>query len=182
MKCPDCKGELSEVDCKGIMINECVKCKGKWFDRGELRRAKDRADEDLRWLDFDPFGDDARQLSKPSEGKICPKCSGMMLSLEYMDSKVVIDKCPNCRGIWLEPGELTKIILYLENKVNTETTKEYAKDTFKQFIQIFTGRDGIISEVKDFLAIFYLLQLRISVEHPKLAKASQKTYESVPWL
>jgi Zn-finger nucleic acid-binding protein len=182
MKCPDCKGELKQIDCKGIMIDECVKCKGKWFDRGELRRAKDSADNDLRWLDFDPFGEDVEKLSLTSKGRICPKCSGMMLSLKYMDSKVVIDKCPNCKGVWLDPGELAKIILYLEDKVSRETAKEYTKNTFKQFIQIFTGREGIISEVKDFLAIFYLLQLRIGIEHPKLAKASQETYKNVPWI
>lgn len=182
MKCPDCKGELQQIDCKGILINECVGCKGKWFDRGELRRAKNRTDNDLRWLDFDPFGEDAEKLSVASKGKVCPKCSKEMSSLKYMDSKIIIDKCSGCEGVWLEPGELAKIILYLKDKVSAETGKEYTKDTFKKFVQIFTGHKGLISEVKDFLAIFYLLQLRIAIEHPKLAKTSQKIYESAPWL
>ena len=46
MKCPDCNSELKQIDCKGIMIDECVGCKGKWFDRGELRKAKDSADKE----------------------------------------------------------------------------------------------------------------------------------------
>ncbi|MCK4905224.1 zf-TFIIB domain-containing protein [bacterium] len=182
MKCPDCQGELKQIDCKGIMIDECIKCKGKWFDRDELQKAKDRADDDLRWLDFDPFGEDAKKLSTFSQGKICPKCFGIMLALKYMDSQVLIDKCSGCKGVWLESGELAKIILYLENKVNTKTEKEYVKDTFRQFIEIFTGQEGLISEVKDFLVVFYLLRLRIAVEHPNLVKASDKTYETVPWL
>jgi Zn-finger nucleic acid-binding protein len=182
MRCPDCIGELRPFDFKGITINECIECKGKWFDRDELRKAKDSADEDLRWLDFDPFGEDAEKLSAASEGKFCPKCGQKMSSLKYMDSQVVIDKCSHCEGVWLDAGELAKIILYLEKKINTETSKEYAKDTFKEFIKIFSGKKGLLSEVKDFLAVFYLLRLRIAVEHPKLLKASQRTYESVPWL
>lgn len=181
MNCPDCKGELQQYDCKGIMIDECIRCKGKWFDRDELRRAKDRTDDDLRWLDFDPFGKDAEQLSVASKGKVCPKCSKKMKSLKYMDSKVSIDKCPSCKGVWLDPGELAKIIRYLENKVCTETAKEYAKDTFKQFTEIFTGQEGLISEAKDFLAILYLLKLRIVVEHPIFAEALQMIYQNTPF-
>ncbi|MDD5677255.1 MAG: zf-TFIIB domain-containing protein [Kiritimatiellae bacterium] len=181
MKCPDCKNELQPFDSKGIEINECVKCKGKWFDRDELRRAKDSADGDLRWLDFDPFGEDTEQLSVASEGKVCPRCSKKMLSLKYVDSKVVIDKCASCQGIWLDPGEFAKIIRYLEKKVCTETATEYVRDTFKQFIEVFTGRKGLISEVKDFLAVLYLLELRIAAQHPNLAKSSQQIYKSTPF-
>lgn len=181
MKCPDCQQLLKPIDCKGIVIDECIRCKGKWFDRDGLRKAKDRADDDLRWLDFDPFGKDAEQLSLALEGKVCPKCSKKMSTLKYMDSKVSINKCPDCKGVWLDPGEFAKIIRYLENSVCTETAKAYVKDTFKQFIEIFKGPDGTISEIKDFLAILYLLELRIAIEHPKLAETSQKIYQATPF-
>lgn len=181
MNCPDCKSKLQQSDCKGIIIEECTQCKGKWFDRNELRKAKDSVDDALRWLDFDPFGKDAEKLSTVSKGKVCPKCSKIMQSLRYMDSKVSIDKCPSCKGVWLDPGEFVKIVRYLENKVCSESAKEYAKDTFKQFIEIFTGPEGLISEVKDFLSVLYLLELRIAVEHPNLAKASQEIYQNTPF-
>lgn len=181
MKCPDCQNELKAVDCKGITIHECPHCKGKWFERDELKRAENSTDDTLRWLDFDPFGKDAEKLSMASDGRICPKCSQKMQSLKYMDSQVVIDKCPACKGVWLNTGELEKIVRYLENKVNSESAKSYVKDTFKQFIKIFTGHDGVISEVKDFLAVLYLLELRISVEHPSLAKSSQAIYNDLPF-
>jgi Zn-finger nucleic acid-binding protein len=181
MNCPDCKGELKHSNCKSIIVDECIKCRGKWFDRDELRRVKDSVDDDLKWIDFDPFGKDAEKLSVASKGKRCPKCSTTMQSLKYMDSKVSIDKCLGCEGVWLDPGEFAKIIRYLENKVCTETAQEYVKDTFKEFAEIFTGPEGLVSEVKDFLAVLYLLQMRIAVEHPDLAKASQKIYQSTPF-
>ena len=176
MKCPDCQNDLQPIDCKGVIIDECLKCKGKWFDSDELRRAKDCADESLRWLNFDPFSKEAEKLSVALEGKNCPKCSNKMESLKYMDSTVIIDKCLQCKGVWLDPKELMRVIRYLENRLITETAKEYATDAFKQFKEIFTGHEGIISEVKDFLAVFYLLELRIAVEHPKLADVAQKIY------
>ena len=180
MQCPDCKSDLKTIECKGIMIDECVKCHGKWFDRDELRKVKDNTDKDLRWLDFDPFGKDAEKLTVASEGRICPKCLKQMDSLKYMDSEVVIDKCNQCEGIWLEAGELMKIIKYLENRVVDQSAKAYARDTFKEFIEIFTGPENVISEAKDFLAILYFMELRIAAENPKLVDAIRNIYRGVP--
>src|SRR5260370_34446210 len=108
MKCPDCQSELKVAKLKGINIHECIKCKGKWFERSELIRAKNKADDGLRWLDFDPFGEDAEKLSVASDGKPCPRCVKKMQSLAYSQSKVVIDKCQSCQGVWLAHGELAK--------------------------------------------------------------------------
>jgi Zn-finger nucleic acid-binding protein len=38
----------------------------------------------------------------------CPKCSGEMVELER--SGVRIDACRNCRGVFLDRGELDKVI------------------------------------------------------------------------
>jgi RNA polymerase-binding transcription factor DksA len=38
----------------------------------------------------------------------CPKC-GNALSPESLE-KVTVDVCPVCHGIWLDDGELTKVI------------------------------------------------------------------------
>ena len=93
MNCPDCEGTLETIDFNGVKIDECTKCKGRWFDRGELRLAKDKKDDDIRWLDFDPFGKDAEELSVASEGKECPKCSKKMKSLTYRKSKIFFHSC-----------------------------------------------------------------------------------------
>lgn len=181
MNCPDCRNELIAIDFKGIRFYECVKCRGRWFDRDELKKAKDREDEDIRWLDFDPFGVDAVRFSVQSEGRECPACSRKMSSLSYSKSGVIIDKCPDCEGVWLGPGEFEKIIKYLENVILTESAKDYTKDTFKQFIEIFAGPGDAESEIKDFLAILHLLQLRIAAEHPKLTDTFQNIYKSIPF-
>ena len=175
IKCPDCQNELKVAKLKGIEIYECLKCKGKWFDRSQLILATNKLDDGLRWLDFDPFGKDAEKLSVVSVGKQCPQCLREMRSLTYLQSKVIIEKCQSCEGVWLNHGELGKIILYLERVINTETVKGLTKDTFKDFIKIFTGDKGFITEVKDFLAVLNILRIRIAAEHPLL----KKTWENI---
>lgn len=38
----------------------------------------------------------------------CPNCSAPLVIVERLD--VEIDYCPDCRGVWLDRGELDKII------------------------------------------------------------------------
>jgi len=170
MNCPDCQSELKIAKLKGINIHECLKCKGKWLERDQLILAKNKADEGLRWLDFDPFGKDAGKLSVSSVGRKCPQCVEPMQSLTYSQSKVVVEKCESCEGVWLSHGELAKIIRYLEKTVNSESVKDLAGATFKEFVKIFAVQKGLISEVKDFLAVLSILRIRIAVEHPKLSQ------------
>ena len=182
MKCPDCNNELKPIDCKGITIHECVKCNGKWFEKDQLKKIEVKEDDGLRWIDFEPFSESAEKLSVTSENKICPKCLKKMQSLTYLESKVVIDKCPVCKGVWLDHGELVKIIMYLKGLIDSASTGELAKETFKEFLKIFTFQKDVVSEVKDLFAVFYLLELRMALGHPKLADTVQRVYQSAPWL
>jgi len=167
MKCPACKNELSQLSAKGISLDECENCKGAWFDRDELRKLKDKTDSDLRWLDFDVFAETAEKFKTGSEGRQCPKCGEMMSSLAYEKSGVVIDKCGKCHGVWLDSGEFEKIIRYLEDTVAGESFADYKTDAKKQFKEIFTGQESTVSEIKDFLAILHLSEMRMFVEHPR---------------
>lgn len=182
MKCPDCQNELEQTDFRGIKIDECGACRGRWFDRGELAKAKDSTDEDLRWLDFDPFGETAAQFKVSTAGGECPKCSKGMASLAYEKSGVILNKCRTCEGVWVHHGEFEKIIRYLENLVVTESSAEYAKDSFKHFLEIATGSEGVTSELKDFLVVFKLLEKRFGVEHPNIAAATNKIYQFLPFI
>ena len=105
-----------------------------------------------------------------------------MISLAYANSGVKIKKCAQCRGIWLQDGEFKKIIGYLENLVTTHSASEYAVDSFKQFLEIVTGSDDKASEAKDFLVVLKLLKLRAAVEHSKIADATNKIYQYLPFL
>lgn len=183
MDCVECKKKLEVINFRGIEVNECQECQGRWFDRGELRKAKDNTDEDLRWLDFDPFdprGDKFFIVS--NAGGACPKCSRPMETLTYASSGVGIERCAQCEGVWLRDAEFKKIIYFLENIITSESASEYVVDTLKQFLDIVLGKEKRVSEVKDFLVVLKLLKLRAAVEHSKIAEATNKIYQYLPFL
>ncbi len=180
MKCPDCSSALQETDFHGVRIDECSKCRGRWFDRDQLRVAKDRTDDNLRWLDFDLFGEEAKPFEVKPSGRNCPKCMVVMTSLEYAPSQVIVDRCDQCQGVWLNHDEFERIVNHLEEVASRKTASEYAGEARKQFFEILTGPEGTMSEVRDFLAVLHLLKLRIAVEHPRIAEATSRIYAASP--
>lgn len=51
----------------------------------------------------------------------CPNCGELLLITER--HKVEIDYCPSCRGVWLDKGELDKVIEYASNNAATYFNK-----------------------------------------------------------
>lgn len=43
MNCPVCRSELQALERQGIEIDVCSRCRGVWFDRGELDKLLERA-------------------------------------------------------------------------------------------------------------------------------------------
>lgn len=173
MNCPNCGKQLKTTSYLSLKIEECNNCGGMWFDRDELRRAKDNQDADLQWLDFELFEDKNEKYVKISSKKLCPKDNAKLVSKTYAESKVKIDVCEKCQGVWLDKSEFAKIIKYLENIVTSKSAKSYAEETIKEFEEIFTGPESRISEIKDFIAVVKFFQLRLAVENPWTTQVSQ---------
>jgi Zn-finger nucleic acid-binding protein len=49
----------------------------------------------------------------------CPKCSEASLSVTYRTG-IEIDFCPKCRGVWLDRGELDKMLHRGEREWNAD--------------------------------------------------------------
>jgi Zn-finger nucleic acid-binding protein len=47
--------------------------------------------------------------SKRGEPMRCPACESRLVEVERSD--ILIDACPTCRGVWLDRGELDKILV-----------------------------------------------------------------------
>ena len=52
----------------------------------------------------------------------CPKCGMELIEIEY--KKIKIDKCSECKGIWLDAGEL-------------ETASKFEKSTLDKLFSVF---------------------------------------------
>ena len=52
----------------------------------------------------------------------CPSCEELLIMTERQS--VEIDYCPKCRGVWLDKGELDKII---EKSTAAETKQQFGE-------------------------------------------------------
>jgi len=169
MKCPNCNNKLKNTVLNNTEIGYCSSCLGTWFEKDELRQAKD--EKDLEWLDVDLWKDEHK--FKIAKGKkICPKCSVPFYQVNYDDSNIQIDICNLCKGVYLDRGEFAKIIEYLKAKEAYEVYNHYFKNLVKEFGEIVIGSEELKSEVKDFLAILKLIALK----YP----AMQKIIDALP--
>jgi len=106
VKCPKCKSEtLADFKIEDVVVNRCSSCDGIWFDAHELTELR---------------AEDAKQVALLRRGSLrerldgkkgrCPRDAGELLRVySAVDKTVIIDACPDCRGIWLDGGEFEKL-------------------------------------------------------------------------
>jgi Zn-finger nucleic acid-binding protein len=120
MNCPACKNTLRAKNTGGMTVDTCYGgCGGIWFDAAELERVSVNAPAASTLHSVWKIED---APVKPAGLRLCPRCPDQMLDKRwYSDRKQVeIDRCPNCRGIWLDEGEFT--LIYDEVKQERETS------------------------------------------------------------
>lgn len=166
-QCPKCNDELILKKIGGVEVDECQKCKGIWYDKDELRQAKDASDSDLNWMDFEIWKHED-QFETSSCDVSCPTCQKPMVTLEYGKSNVAIDYCQSCKGTWLDKGEFKSIIDALESELLTKSFPNYIKETIQEGIEIISGPESVVSEWKDFSNALRFMQYRLFVENPSL--------------
>jgi len=67
MKCPNCKKPLERTIFYNVEVNYCPICLGMWFEKDELRWAKDAKDRNLRWLDIDLWKEKSKFKISPGQ-------------------------------------------------------------------------------------------------------------------
>lgn len=107
MKCPRCKSPLKTIDLgeyggeyAAVVIDSCPECDGVWYDQGKL----DARDESV-WTNVEELAFEHRLTG--GRRALCPKCQTLLVPVSPKGArKIVIDRCPECLGFWLDPGEL----------------------------------------------------------------------------
>jgi Zn-finger nucleic acid-binding protein len=180
MKCPRCDEELQSRTIGTVRIEECPQCRGIWLDEDDLRRAKDEADPDLRWMDFGLWKHEDRFAiaTKPVR---CPRCKIEMAAVDYDNTKVVVDCCAKCKGVWLDGAEFSKIIDALSEELLTKSVSDYARVSLKEAEEIITGPEGLVSEWKDFLTVLRMLEYRVFSKNPTVNKALSEIQARSPF-
>ncbi len=135
MNCPACGNAMTEMKAGEITVNACKGgCGGIWFDEWELQKVDHRsqsAGEALLDIPRDPavkVDMDARRH--------CPRDPKMVLMRHFfsVDRKVTVDECPECAGVFLDPGELREI----RSEFATDEERHKAADAY--YGEMFDGQ------------------------------------------
>ena len=116
MNCPACLQPLNAVTVDRVDLGACRHCGGLWFPRRELLELA--AQETVQSVIDAARGKPGRCMACSErivtgatcprcerKAPACPDCGRAPLALGNARG-VNVDVCPDCSGIWLDPGEL----------------------------------------------------------------------------
>lgn len=163
-----------------VTIDECMQCRGIWFDPGEIDEIKDEISSDLRWMDFELWRKKA-DFKVEFDPLNCPRCKESALTeVAEQVSGTSIRFCAQCRGNWLSVGDFAKIITALTTQVDNRTVSDYIKESLKQAGELLAAKENPISEWQDLKTVLRLLKYRFFVEHPKLKALLEDLQKTLP--
>ncbi|MBN2532870.1 MAG: zf-TFIIB domain-containing protein [Spirochaetales bacterium] len=115
-KCPSCNMELKEMQYHKQTVDMCPTCGGVFFDHGELETIVQIVDI---FKDIELSEEEIDTVSRYEKERIllCPECNVELCAKEIAGE--IIDVCPECRGIWLDKGEIIAL------KIAENHIKEY---------------------------------------------------------
>ena len=114
LRCPRCKVPPERVAYEGVRADLCGQCGGYWLYPEDLKRILHSREQ--QWPE--PIKQRFIELAEASntvKTLICTRCGVEMVKQQFKDwHEIIIDQCPRCSAIWLDPGELEKIQIYWE--------------------------------------------------------------------
>jgi uncharacterized protein len=105
--CPRCHIPLLVEEHGDITMERCSRCGGRWMDPEDLKGV-------LHLIRLPVDGSAVREgvdLAGVSENALCPRCGLPLEPFNYAgDSGVILDKCQDCGGLWLDRGKLERVL------------------------------------------------------------------------
>jgi Zn-finger nucleic acid-binding protein len=129
--CPICNKPLVSAIVNNVRIFSCPKCRGNLIEQSKMlpiiRQSKslDTINEDLQY---------PPEKSELTRTVTCPSCQKMMAVYPYGGpGNIIIQGCEQCRLIWLDFGELSRIIRSYLQMYNQSTDEPGAKKKWVAF-------------------------------------------------
>jgi Zn-finger nucleic acid-binding protein len=98
---------MAAFELEGVEIDHCIACHGTWLDEGEL--------EQILTLAGITTADRLEELERSGDGRAgrrrCPRCPRKLREVAAgVEQELLLDRCPQCRGLWLDRGEMETLI------------------------------------------------------------------------
>ena len=129
MRCPVCGNGLVHKRTKRGELDHCEQCLGMWFDTANFNRyavwlaceKKLRETVDINFKPRKVIGSD--KIREPE--RVCPKCNiGLAKNNYAYDSNIIIDKCKQCDGVWVDALEIERIAEHIKRDPRVEEIGE----------------------------------------------------------
>ena len=135
--CPACGQPLAEYSVFSMHIEGCPVCKGVWLAPQELRALKNRINPSARWLndEIDALGKSAALPAR----RICPRCRLSLVSAILGRSGLMLDWCPQCRGVWFDGGEFHHMTDYLQREMFAMHAGAIGKQALEEIKRLLAG-------------------------------------------
>lgn len=119
LPCVNGCGFLNPNQYEGVDVGVCPQCKGIWLTFKNLNQiisTQSRAWTEPQKTEILPQTGKAGISDKELHRHLnCPECGELMPAFNYQySSGIIINKCKNGHGVWLDCGELNKIQIYKE--------------------------------------------------------------------
>lgn len=107
MKCLKCSEEMYNntivTKDEEFSYDVCEECGGLWLDKGELDKMAFQVEGSVE-------SSSKKKAFTDEEVRTCPRCDIALDKVNFIGySDVVLDRCANCSGFWIDGGELEKI-------------------------------------------------------------------------
>jgi len=112
LDCPDCRAPMDPLDCGPGALYDCGRCGGQFVEHTALRDLLEQHDR----LETPA---DRLQRPAPVDTRVryvsCPTCRSLMNRRNFgAGSGVIVDVCGK-HGTWFDPGELPRVLAYVES-------------------------------------------------------------------
>jgi Zn-finger nucleic acid-binding protein len=141
MKCPRDQTELVVEKHRGIEVDHCPACNGRWLDHHELGALESTVAED----EADRRGM-IEYAQRPSE-LACPSCGKQMRAFNYRAYNLEIDTCEDEHGFWLDAGEEGKLRDVMQERVRGLARAASAEEAWGKFLGR-VGRKSVWDDIK----------------------------------
>lgn len=129
--CPMCKKSLVSAIVKNVRIFSCPDCRGNLIDQSKMLPILSQTQP------LDSTSESSHYLPNKSEltrTAVCPSCQKMMDAYPYGGpGNIIIQGCDECRLIWLDFGELSRIIHSFSQMYNHSSDELGAKKKWIAF-------------------------------------------------
>lgn len=134
MHCLNCNQEMTNyvihTPLHHVSYNVCEHCRSLWLDKGVLNKLAPTGSGDIEFCSEDV-------VEGGQKAKKCPRCTDeTMDKVKFIgNDEIILERCKNCEGFWLDGGQLDKIDKHLEYLLHARKTgfSEFMTETHLPF-------------------------------------------------